>query len=130
MRVAFLRHPARDGGRHRADADVPRRCVVRRYLRDGRLAFLHFTIWTPVTFDLVVAVEKMGVHFVRHHIYQSDRPGFHGRRGFLALWRPLYSSRGAVRVTGSPFSTLADAEAACNTMFGELEHLTAGVVSV
>ena len=44
--------------------------------------------------------------------------------------RPLYSSSGAVMVTGSPFSTLADAEAACNTMFGELEHLTARVVSV
>src|SRR5262245_41055139 len=33
-------------------------------------------------------------------------------------------------VTGKPFSTLADAEAACNTMFGELEDLTAGFVSV
>jgi hypothetical protein len=76
------------------------------------------------------AVEKMDVHFVRHHICQSDRPGFRGRRGFLASWRPLYSSRGAVMVTGLPFSTPADAEAACNTMFGELEHLTAGVVSV
>ena len=48
-------------------------------------------------------------------------PGFHGRRGFLASWRPLYSSRSAVMVAGSPFSSLADAEAACNTMFGELE---------
>jgi lipoprotein-anchoring transpeptidase ErfK/SrfK len=33
-------------------------------------------------------------------------------------------------VTGKPFSTLADAEAACNKMFGELQHLTAGFVSV
>jgi hypothetical protein len=49
-------------------------------------------------------------------------PGFHGRRGFLASWRALYSSKGAVEVTGSPFSTLADAEAACNTMLGELER--------
>ena len=57
-------------------------------------------------------------------------PGFHGPRGFLASWRPLYSGKGAAEVTGSPFSTLADAEAACNTMFGELEHLTARVVSV
>jgi len=45
-------------------------------------------------------------------------PGFHGRRGFLASWRPLHSSKGAVVVIGSPFSTLADAEAACNTMLG------------
>ena len=39
-------------------------------------------------------------------------PGFCGRRGFLASWRPLYSSKGAVEITGSPFSTLADAEEA------------------
>jgi hypothetical protein len=65
VRVAFLRHPARDGGRHRADADVPRRCVVRRYLRDGRLAFLHFTIWTPVTFDLVVEYVSVATPFRR-----------------------------------------------------------------
>ena len=49
-------------------------------------------------------------------------PGFHGRRGFLASWRPLHSSKGAVEVTGSPFSTLADAEEACNTILGDLER--------
>ena len=49
-------------------------------------------------------------------------PGFHGRLGFLATWRPLYSSTGAVKVTGSPFDTFADAEAACNIMVGELER--------
>ena len=48
-------------------------------------------------------------------------PGFHGRRGFLASWRPMYSSRGAVKLTGSPFNTFADAEGACNTMLGILE---------
>ena len=48
-------------------------------------------------------------------------PGFHGRRGFLASWRPIYSSTGAVKLTGSPFNTFADAEAACNTMLGVLE---------
>ncbi len=48
--------------------------------------------------------------------------GFHGRHGFLATWRPLYSSStGAVEVTGSPFKTFADAERACNTMLGELD---------
>ena len=49
-------------------------------------------------------------------------PGFHGRPGFLASWWPLRSSEGAVVVMGSPFSTLADAEAACNTMLGDLER--------
>jgi hypothetical protein len=49
-------------------------------------------------------------------------PGFHGRRGFFASWRPLYSSAGAVKVIGSPFNTFEDAKAACTTMFGILEE--------
>jgi hypothetical protein len=49
-------------------------------------------------------------------------PGFHGRRGFLASWRPLHSSTGALEVIGSPFNTFADAEGACNTMLGELKR--------
>jgi hypothetical protein len=54
-------------------------------------------------------------------------PGFHGRLGFLATWRPVFSIMGAVKITGSPFNTFADAEAACNTMDGELERArTAG----
>ena len=47
--------------------------------------------------------------------------GFHGRHGFLATWRPLYSlSTGAIEITGSPFNAFADAERGCNTMLGEL----------
>ena len=49
-------------------------------------------------------------------------PGFHGRRGFFASWRSLYSSTGAVKVIGSPFNTFEDAKAACNTMIGTLEE--------
>ena len=49
-------------------------------------------------------------------------PGFHGRRGFLASWRSLYSSTGAVKVIGSPFDTFADAEGACNTILRALEE--------
>jgi hypothetical protein len=50
-----------------------------------------------------------------------DGPGFHGRHGFLATWRPLYSRTEAVTVIGSPFNTFADAEAACNTMLKQSE---------
>jgi hypothetical protein len=50
-------------------------------------------------------------------------PGFHGRRGFLASWRPLYSSTGAVKVIGSPFDTFADAERACNKVLVALEEV-------
>jgi len=53
--------------------------------------------------------------------YESPTgPGFHGRVGFLASWRPLYQSRHAIRINGSPFETLAEAENACNAMLKEL----------
>ena len=48
-------------------------------------------------------------------------PGFHGRTGYVASWRPLYLSRGAIKIVGSPFKTFVEAEEACNTM---LKHLT------
>jgi len=48
--------------------------------------------------------------------------GFHGRTGFVASWRPIDQNRSAVRVGGSPFQTLAEAEEACH---GMLRHLTA-----
>ena len=48
-------------------------------------------------------------------------PGFRGRQGFAASWRPLHSRTGAVKVIGSPFKTFADAEAACNDMHGIME---------
>jgi hypothetical protein len=44
-------------------------------------------------------------------------PGFHGRTGYLAV----YEGRGAIRITGSPFKTFDEAEAACDAM---LKHLT------
>ena len=55
--------------------------------------------------------------------YESPTgPGFHGRPGYLASWRPLQHGSGAIKVIGSPFKTFADAEDACNAM---LEHLKA-----
>ena len=43
--------------------------------------------------------------------YQSrSGPGLHGRPGFVASWRPIYQSKCAIRVSGSPFGTLAEAE--------------------
>jgi hypothetical protein len=36
--------------------------------------------------------------------YESPAgPGFHGRAGYMASWRPIYEGRGAIRITGSPF---------------------------
>jgi hypothetical protein len=48
-------------------------------------------------------------------------PGFHGRPGYVASWRPIHQSSGAIKIGGSPFNTFAEAEEACNTM---LKYLT------
>ena len=50
-------------------------------------------------------------------------PGFHGKPGYVASWRPIHEGRGAIRITGSPFKTLDEAEAACDAT---LNHLTNG----
>jgi hypothetical protein len=49
-------------------------------------------------------------------------PGFHGRPGYMASWRPLEPNKGAIRIGGSPFPTLAEAERGCNRF---VEHLAA-----
>jgi hypothetical protein len=61
-----------------------------------------------------------GFSFVISHESPAGT-GFHGRPGFMATWRPLYKNIFAIRITGAPFKTFADAEEACNTM---LKHLT------
>jgi hypothetical protein len=47
-------------------------------------------------------------------------PGLHGRPGFVASWRPIYENRCAIKVGGSPFGTLIEAERACDAMLGLL----------
>lgn len=49
-------------------------------------------------------------------------PGLHGNAGFVASWRPVYESRGASRITGSPFGTFEEAEAACDAMLKSLTN--------
>jgi hypothetical protein len=53
--------------------------------------------------------------------YESPAgPGFHGRTGYLASWRRVYESRGAIRIAGSPFKSFTEAEEACRAMLGHL----------
>ena len=49
--------------------------------------------------------------------------GFRGRPGYVASWRPHYVSRTAIKIAGSPFQTLADAEEACNAMRDHLKYV-------
>ncbi|HWX30262.1 MAG TPA: hypothetical protein VNZ53_22835 [Steroidobacteraceae bacterium] len=60
-----------------------------------------------------------GFSFVISYESRSG-PGFHGRTGFVASWRPIDQNRSAIRVGGSPFETRAEAEEACEAMLGHL----------
>jgi hypothetical protein len=60
-----------------------------------------------------------GFSFVISYESRSG-PGFHGPPGYVASWRSLSQNTAAIRVGGSPFKTLAEAEDACNAMLGYL----------
>ena len=73
-------------------------------------SFVDLQIWNATSdgFSFVISFES------------RSGPGLHGRPGFVASWRPIYQNRSAIKVGGSPFKTLAEAEKACMTM---LMHL-------
>src|SRR6516165_6582202 len=55
--------------------------------------------------------------------YESPTgPGFHGRPGYVASWRPLDLSGGVIKIGGSSFKTFAEAEEACNAMLMHLNR--------
>jgi hypothetical protein len=72
--------------------------------------FVDLQIWNATSdgFSFVISFES------------RSGPGLHGRPGFVASWRPIYQNRSAIKVGGSPFKTLVEAENACTTM---LVHL-------
>lgn len=71
-----------------------------------RQAVDHMDVWSASSVDISFVIT----------FASPNGPGFHGRHGFLASWRPLHSRRGAVKVNGSPFNTFTEAEGACNAM--------------
>jgi len=66
----------------------------------------HMEIWSA---------SSEGYSFVISHENPAGS-GFHGQPGYVASWRPLYQSRGAMKIGGSPFKTFAEAEVACNAI--------------
>ena len=60
-----------------------------------------------------------GFSFVMSYACRSG-PGLHGHPGFVASWRPIGRNRSAIKVGGSPFKTLGEAEEACEAMLGHL----------
>jgi hypothetical protein len=75
---------------------------------------------TPVKDIEIWSASSSGFSFV---ISRESRggPGLHGNPGFVVSWRPAYENRSAIKIGGSPFRTLVEAEHACAIV---LEHLT------
>ena len=74
---------------------------------------------TPVEEIQIWTATSCGFSFVISYESRSG-PGFHGNPGFLASWRPIYRNTPAIKVIGSPFKTMTDAEQACEVMLGYL----------
>jgi hypothetical protein len=56
-----------------------------------------------------------GFSFVISH-ESREGPGFRGRTGFMASWRPIHENSSAIEVGGAPFETFVEAENACKAM--------------
>ncbi len=69
----------------------------------------------PVEALEIWSASSDGFSFVISYESRSG-PGFHGRTGFVASWRPIHQSSRAIKVGGSPFETLAEAEEACKAI--------------
>ena len=74
---------------------------------------------SPVADMEIWSGSSNGFSFVISYESRSG-PGFHGRTGFVASWRPIHQNRCAISIGGSPFKTLAEAEEACKVMLGNL----------
>ncbi|HLG85289.1 MAG TPA: hypothetical protein VKY22_30185 [Bradyrhizobium sp.] len=76
-------------------------------------------VTTPVKDIQIWSASSSGFSFVISYESRSS-PGFHGNPGFVVSWRPAHQNRSAIKIGGSPFNTLIEAERACEIM---LEHL-------
>jgi hypothetical protein len=73
----------------------------------------------PVKDMEIWSAHSDGFSFAISHESRHGR-GFHGYPGFVASWRPVHQNRPAIKVGGSPFNTLAEAENACNAVLTQL----------
>src|SRR6516225_650053 len=76
---------------------------------------------TPVENIQVWNTTSDGFSFVISFASRSG-PGFRGKPGFIASWRPIYQNRSAVKVIGSPFKTFPEAEKACEAVLWHLKQ--------
>jgi hypothetical protein len=82
---------------------------------------MEFTrVVSPVEDMEIWSASSDGFSFVISYESRSG-PGLHGHPGFVASWRPIDRNRSAIKIGGSPFKTLAEAEEACEAT---LRYLT------
>ena len=74
---------------------------------------------TPVEDIQIWNASSNGFSFVISYESRSG-PGLHGNPGYVVSWRPVDKNRSAIKVGGSPFKTLIEAEKACEIV---LEYL-------
>ena len=75
---------------------------------------------SPVEDMEIWSASSDGFSFVISYESRSG-PGLHGQTGFVASWRLINQNRSAIKIGGSPFKTLAEAEEACEAT---LRYLT------
>jgi hypothetical protein len=96
-------------------------CSVQFYLRKRVGMAMQFTrVISPVEDMEIWNASSDGFSFVISYESRSG-PGLHGRTGFVASWRPIDQNRPAIKIGGSPFKTLAEAEEACKATLGHLK---------
>jgi hypothetical protein len=83
------------------------------------MAMQFIRVINPVEDMEIWTASSDGFSFVISYASRSG-PGFRGRTGFVASWRPIHQNRGAIKIGGSPFKTLTEAEEACKVMLGHL----------
>ena len=103
----------------RASAPMSPGAGASRIATVGGMAMQFTRVVSPVEDMEIWNASSDGFSFVIRYESRSG-PGFHGQTGFVASWRPIDQNRCAIRVGGSPFKTLAEAEEACKAMLGYL----------
>jgi hypothetical protein len=85
---------------------------------------LHFTrVETPVHELEIWMACSSGFSFVISNESRTG-PGLHGKPGLVASWRPVEENKSAIKLGGSPFSTFAEAEKACEAVLEALEQMS------
>jgi len=85
----------------------------------GGMAMQFTRVVNPVADMEIWNASSDGFSFVISYESRSG-PGFHGPPGYVASWCSLSQNTGAIRVAGSPFKTLDEAEDASKVMLGYL----------